>query len=43
MSAVAAAVLTMAFAGLIGWAHARPGAVPAVYWVAVLVPIRKQA
>jgi len=36
MSAVAVAVVTFAFAALIGWAHARPGAVPAVYWVAVL-------
>jgi NitT/TauT family transport system permease protein len=36
MSAVATAVVTVAFAALIGWAHARPGAVPAVFWIAVL-------
>ena len=36
MSAVAAAVLAVAFAALIGWAHARPGAVPAVFWIATL-------
>jgi NitT/TauT family transport system permease protein len=36
MNVVAAVVLTAAFAALIGWAHARPGAVPAVFWAATL-------
>jgi NitT/TauT family transport system permease protein len=36
MNAVMAAVLAAAFATLIGWAHARPGAVPAVFWIATL-------
>jgi NitT/TauT family transport system permease protein len=36
MNAVATMVITLAFAALIGWAHARPGAVPAVFWIATL-------
>jgi NitT/TauT family transport system permease protein len=35
--AIGGAVLVLAFAALIGWAHARPGAVPAVFWVAALI------
>jgi NitT/TauT family transport system permease protein len=35
--AIGGAVLVLAFAALIGWAHARPGAVPAVFWVATLI------
>jgi len=35
--ALAAAVLVLAFAVLIGWAHARPGAVPPVFWIATLL------
>jgi NitT/TauT family transport system permease protein len=34
--ALGVAALAAAFAALIGWAHARPGAVPAVFWVATL-------
>jgi NitT/TauT family transport system permease protein len=34
--ALGVAALAAAFAALIGWAHARPGAVPALFWVATL-------
>ena len=34
--AVVAAALAVAFAALIGWAHARPGAVPPLFWAATL-------
>jgi NitT/TauT family transport system permease protein len=34
---LAIGVLVLAFAALIGWAHARPGAVPAVFWIATLI------
>jgi NitT/TauT family transport system permease protein len=35
--AIGSPVLVLAFAALIGWAHARPGAVPAVFWIATLI------
>jgi NitT/TauT family transport system permease protein len=35
--AIGGPVLVLAFAALIGWAHARPGAVPAVFWIATLI------
>jgi NitT/TauT family transport system permease protein len=35
--AIGGAVLVLAFAALIGWAHARPGALPAVFWAATLI------
>lgn len=34
--AVAGVALAAAFAALIGWAHAKPGAVPAFFWIATL-------
>ena len=39
--AVVAAALAVAFAALIGWAHARPGAVPPLFWAATLRPMNK--
>ncbi|HMK81488.1 MAG TPA: ABC transporter permease [Xanthobacteraceae bacterium] len=35
--ATAIVALALAFAGLIAWAHARPGAVPAVFWIATFI------
>jgi len=35
--AIGGPVLVLAFSGLIGWAHAQPGAVPAVFWLATLI------
>jgi len=35
--AIGGAALVLAFAALIGWAHARQGAVPAVFWIATLM------
>jgi NitT/TauT family transport system permease protein len=35
--AVGTAALAAAFAALIGWAHASPGAVPASFWIATLI------
>lgn len=35
--AIAGVALAAAFAGLIAWAHARPGAVPAIFWIATLI------
>jgi NitT/TauT family transport system permease protein len=35
--AIGGPMLVLAFAALIGWAHAEPGAVPAVFWGATLI------